>query len=64
MFTSDLTGAVFAYTLGKHNAPATKIKLTGLKFFNIIDGFYYTQMLFWRKKHLLIHFGIKYRDFE
>ena len=38
-FTSGLTGVVSAYVLGKHNTPATKIKLTGLKFFNIIDGF-------------------------
>ena len=34
------TGAMLAYMLPeKHNAPAHRIKLTGLKFFNITDGF-------------------------
>ena len=31
---------------GKHNAPTSKIKLTGLKFFNIIDGFKIEEVLF------------------
>jgi hypothetical protein len=31
---------MLAYMLPeKHNAPAHRIKLTGLKFFNITDGF-------------------------